>query len=148
MFARQQRSRTASIKVISHAEQLALSTCSLRSSTTLWCGSVTIPTQSRQMRGLSQPLPECHGESGANTSKNRQTERGNRLGRLHWMPHAPTANKRRSHSIHRPPHRQISFCCQSNYRILLKRRKPVAWHEPAGLWRCATLTSQHDRRRA
>ena len=48
--ARQGHSQASSMKVISHAEQLALSTCSLGASQNVGAGPVTIPTTSQPTR--------------------------------------------------------------------------------------------------
>jgi tetratricopeptide (TPR) repeat protein len=134
--ARQERSQAASIKVISHAEQLGLSTCSLRSGTKLWCGSChdphAQPANARQY--YRSRCLACHGESLIRThpksgKPNTQIGLDDCIG-CH-MPQRPTKDGAHTaftdHQIARFPAvvNQTSDSPQNAASL-------VAWHEPAG----------------
>ena len=134
---RQNRSQAASsIKVISHAEQLALSTCSLRSGSKMWCGSCHDPHEepANARQYYRSRCLVCHGESLTRTHpKNVKVAKDGGLDDCIGchMPQRPTKDGAHTaftdHHIARFP-ADAGATPESPQGV----ESLAAWHEPAG----------------
>lgn len=118
------------LKVISQAQQLALSTCARRSNGKLWCGTCHDPHQQPadpkawfRARCLS-----CHGEALLRTHPKPNDD----CVGCH-MPHRPVSDG--GHTVftdHRIARRPAPAASETSASAPSETESLVAWHEPAG----------------
>jgi hypothetical protein len=119
---------SASIKVISHAEQLALSQCAIKSEGKLWCGTCHDPHEqpADPVAYFRAKCLSCHGE----TVVQKHTKPANNCMGCH-MPKRPAKDGAHTvftdHEIARFP------AMRDEGQRTASPIKLRAWHEPAGM---------------